>query len=123
LAWFSHDDRSEEHVMSQCGQIRRKTRPAPEAIAIHLLRAWTTAQIAGERVTLDDLVERLRECDAGVRRDDVRRTVSSLDAQGCVDALRMRLTLAGFAIGRSLLDAELQPLRAGEIEDYDSCAA
>lgn len=109
--------------MTPCGQIRRKTTPSPESIAIHLLREWTMAQDAGERTTLDDLVERLRVHDAGVRRNDVRRIISTLDAQGYADALRMRLTMTGFAIGKSLVDCHLRPVRPGTIEDFDSCAA
>jgi hypothetical protein len=46
-----------------------------------------------------------------VRRGDVRKTVSALHREGLVDALRLRLSLAGFAIGASLLAKELPPIR------------
>jgi hypothetical protein len=37
-----------------------------------------------------------------VRRPDVRKAVTALHQQGLVDALRLRLSLAGFAIGTAL---------------------
>jgi hypothetical protein len=46
-----------------------------------------------------------------VRRGDVRRVVSALDREGYVDALRMRPTLLGFAVGRSYLGQPLPALR------------
>lgn len=113
--------------MTPCGQIRRKSTPSPDTLAIHLLRHWSIAQAAGERVTLDVLVERLGEDGVVVRRSDVRSVVSTLATQGYADALRMRLTLTGFAIGSSIRDASVRAAtaRAGEhdIDDCESFAA
>jgi hypothetical protein len=63
-------------------------------------------QKEGRVANLETLVD-----DIGVRRADLRRTVSALHREGYVDALRMRLTMAGFALGTALSRAELPPLR------------
>ena len=81
--------------------------PSGEAIAIHLLRALTTAQREDRRLDLDELVS-----EVGARRAEVRRTLSALHRGGYVDVLRMRLTLKGFAIGQALSATDLIPLRA-----------
>jgi DNA-binding IclR family transcriptional regulator len=73
----------------------------------HVLRALALAQIEGRAANLETLIEAL-----GVRRGDLRRTVTLLHRQGFVDVLRMRLTLAGFALGRAYLSIELGELRA-----------
>jgi DNA-binding IclR family transcriptional regulator len=75
-------------------------------LGAHVLQALAQAQCEGEVVSLDTLVQTLR-----VRRVDVRRTVSQLHREGYVDALRMRLTLPGFALGRAYLGEALPPLR------------
>lgn len=77
--------------------------PSPEVIAIHVMREMTIAQEDGRRITALDLSEKL-----GVRRTDIRAVVSNLHHQGLVDAMRMRVTLAGFAYVRSVAP---QPLR------------
>lgn len=77
------------------------------ALAAHLLRTLAAAQRDGRRVDLDGLTR-----DIGVRRADVRATLSSLHAEGLVDVLRMRLTLDGFTLGQSLEGRRLAPLRA-----------
>lgn len=46
-----------------------------------------------------------------VRKADVRKTVSALHQQGLVDALRMRLSLQGFVMGRTLMAANLPVIR------------
>ena len=46
-----------------------------------------------------------------VRKVDVRKTVSALHHEGLVDALRLRLSLKGFALGRALLSIELPLIR------------
>ncbi len=76
------------------------------ALSTHVLQALAQAQSDGRRVSLESLTETLR-----VRRGDVRRVVSLLHRQGFVDALRMRLTLQGFALGRAYLGQELPALR------------
>lgn len=79
--------------------------PDPGTLAIHVLCEMTTRQRRGERAQLDDLASAV-----GVRRADVRGVVSLLHRQGYVDAVRMRVTLAGFAIGLSLGERELGPV-------------
>ena len=68
--------------------------PQADVLAIHVMGALTRAQTQGRGITLDDLVNEL-----GVRKTDLRRVVSTLHAQGFVDALRMRPTMLGFALG------------------------
>jgi hypothetical protein len=75
-------------------------------LALHVLHALAQAQIEGRRVNLETLTTDLR-----VRRGDVRKTVTALDREGYVDALRMRPTLRGFAVGRSLQAEDLPVLR------------
>lgn len=77
-----------------------------EAIAIHLLKAMTRAQRDARLLDLEQL-----SSEVGVRRSDARRVLSSLHREGLVDVLRMRPTLAGFAIGAAVADETLSPLR------------
>jgi Mn-dependent DtxR family transcriptional regulator len=77
-----------------------------DALTLHLVRALSRAQHEGRRHDLETLTREL-----GVRRTDVRGLVSALDREGYVDALRMRLTLRGFVLGRSLEGAALPPIR------------
>jgi DNA-binding IclR family transcriptional regulator len=72
----------------------------------YLLRALAVAQRRGRTLTLEDLSRAL-----AVRKTDVRALVSALHHEGFVDALRLRLTLAGFAIGAALAKQKLPPLR------------
>lgn len=76
-------------------------------LALHVLQALATAQREGRAASLQTLVDELQ-----VRRGDVRSVVGSLHERGLVDALRMKLTLRGFAIGAALAGAKLKPLRA-----------
>ena len=78
----------------------------PTTLAPYVLKVLAHHQIKGRIVTLQALVDELQ-----VRRADVRRTVTALDHEGYLDALRMTLTMAGFAIGAGLSDKELPPLR------------
>lgn len=75
-------------------------------LSMHILRALAEAQAEGRRSTLETLVEQVQ-----VRRRDVRAAVTGLHQQGLVDAIHMRLTLQGFAVGRALLTQELPTLR------------
>jgi hypothetical protein len=77
-----------------------------------VLQALTLARMDGSSETLDTLVDKLR-----VRRKDVRSALTVLHRQGMVDVLRMRLTLAGFALGKALLDQPLTALRASPRAD------
>ncbi len=76
-------------------------------LAAHALRTMAFAQRDGRRVDLDALV-----ADLGVRRLDVRATLSSLHREGLMDVTRMRLTLRGFATGIALAGERLHSLRA-----------
>jgi hypothetical protein len=75
-------------------------------LSMYVLRALAEAQTEGRRENLETLVGTLH-----VRRRDVRSAVTALHRQGLVDALHMGLTLAGFALGRSLMATELPALR------------
>jgi DNA-binding IclR family transcriptional regulator len=84
----------------------------------HVLQALAKAQSEGEVSTLETLTEAI-----GVRRADVRRTVTVLHRQGYVDALRMRLTLAGFTLGRAYLGETLPALRRSAAANGNAVAA
>jgi DNA-binding IclR family transcriptional regulator len=77
-----------------------------QALSAHVLHALALAQIEGRRHDLETLTQDLK-----VRRGDIRRVVSALHREGYVDALRMRLTLVGFALGRSYAHKPLPELR------------
>ena len=81
----------------------------PRKLSLHVLQALAAAQSEGTNSTLDTLVSAVQ-----VRRGDVRMAVTALHQQGYLDALRMRLTLRGFAIGSALLGRELTGLRLTE---------
>ena len=75
-------------------------------LAPHLLKALFVLQSEGALVSLETLTDALH-----VRRTDVRRVVSALHREGILDAVRMRLTLRGLALGAALAGAQLRPLR------------
>lgn len=77
------------------------------AVAAHILRYLAGEQSRGRLVRLDEIA-----CAIGVRRADVRRVVTSLHAEGHVDAQRMRLTMTGLALAASMRDL---PLRAARV--------
>jgi hypothetical protein len=78
-----------------------------QMIALHVLRALAEAQAEGRRMDLETLVQVLQ-----IRRRDLRTTVSALHRAGLVDALRMRSTIQGFALGVALARAPLPALRS-----------
>lgn len=81
-----------------------------KTVAAYVLRALAQAQIKGRVSTLASLTAELK-----VRKTDVRAAVSALHREGFLDALRMRLTLRGFAVGSALIGEtlpELRPARA-----------
>lgn len=87
----------------------RSVKPARmnrKTIAAYVLRALAQAQVDGKVVTLASLTSELQ-----VRKSDVRAAVTVLHQQGYVDALRMRLSLRGFAVGSALIGAKLPELR------------
>ncbi len=81
-----------------------------KALSSHVLMTLVRIHEEGGRATLELLVEELR-----VRRGDVRRTLSALHREGFLDVLRMRPTLAGFALGRALRGTELPALRTPKL--------
>jgi DNA-binding IclR family transcriptional regulator len=80
-----------------------------KAVAARVLRHLAHAQSRGRLVRLDELA-----CTIGVRRSDVRRVVTSLHAEGHVDAQRMKLTMTGLALAASMRDLELREPRLGK---------
>jgi len=82
-----------------------------KTLAAYILQALTLAQMEGRAENLETLVETLR-----VRRKDIRTTLTVLHRQGLVDVLRMRLSLAGFAIGTALVGQSLPELRKAAVE-------
>ena len=77
-----------------------------KAIAAHVLRHLARAQSRGRLVRLDELA-----VDIGVRREDVREVVSSLHAEGHVDAKRMKLTMTGLVLASSMRECKLAGVR------------
>lgn len=77
-----------------------------QALSAHVLYALAVAQMEGRRLDLDALVSDLQ-----VRRGDIRRVLSALHREGYLDVLRMRLTMMGFALGRSYIGKPLPELR------------
>lgn len=80
--------------------------PSSDVLAIHVMAALSRAQRRGTPINLEDVSQ-----EVGARKADVRRVISALDAQGLVDATRMRLTLVGFAMGVASFAAPLKKLR------------
>ncbi|WP_437728807.1 hypothetical protein [Sorangium sp. So ce861] len=72
----------------------------------HLLRTLLALQSEGKTVTLETLTTAL-----AVRRTDVRRVITALHREGYLDAVRMRLTFRGLALGAAFAAAPLRPLR------------
>lgn len=81
----------------------------PQHIAPYILRALAQAQTEGRCMDLETLSR-----DIEVRKVDVRKTVSAMHQEGLLDALRLRLSLKGFALGRALLAIDLAPIRRPE---------
>ncbi|AKT40824.1 hypothetical protein [Chondromyces crocatus] len=75
-------------------------------LAPHVLRALFDLQSEGALVNLQVLTDLLR-----VRRGDIRKVITSLHREGYVDALHMRLTLRGYALGAAFARSELRALR------------
>jgi DNA-binding Lrp family transcriptional regulator len=87
-------------------------------LAPHLLKALFLLQSEGTPATLETLTEALR-----VRRTDVRRAVTALHGEGLVDALRMRLTLRGLALGAAFAGSALRPLRRAPLRLVSASAS
>ena len=77
-----------------------------KAVAAHVLRHLARAQSRGRLVRLDELAS-----DIGVRHADVREAVTSLHAEGHVDAKRMKLTMTGLAVAAAMRECKLRDVR------------
>ena len=80
-------------------------------LAAHVLRHLARSGQRGRLVHLDALAS-----DIGVRREDVREVLTSLHAEGHVDAKRMRLTLSGLALASAMRDCKLRGVRAASAQ-------
>lgn len=74
-----------------------------KSVAAHIVVVLAHAQELGRSMRLDELASEI-----GVRKTDVRDIVTRLHAEGHVDALRLRLTLTGFALATSLAGCTLR---------------
>ena len=79
------------------------------SIAAHVVVTLVQAQSIGRSVRLDELAAEI-----GVRKADVRNVVTRLHAEGHLDALRMRLTMSGLALGSVLASCKLKDPRQHE---------
>ena len=77
-----------------------------KVVAAHVLRHLASAQARGRLVRLDELASAI-----GVRHEDVRDVVTSLHAEGHVDAKRMKLTMSGFVITAAMRECKLREPR------------
>ena len=79
-----------------------------QALSAHILRHASVAQVAATKC---ELTAQSLATDLRVRRVDVRRSLSALHKQGLIDVAQMRLTLAGFALGKALEGRQLKAIR------------
>ena len=86
-------------------------------LAPHVLRALFELQSEGALVNLETLTQKIR-----VRRADLRRVVTHLHREGFVDALHMRLTLRGLALGAAFARGGLRPLRRAVVASATAAA-
>lgn len=82
------------------------TRLSRLTLAAHIMKALACAQAAGRPLALQGLVKEL-----GVLRREVEDSLQRLQVEGLVDVARMRPTVHGFALGASLVNRRLAPLR------------
>ena len=81
-----------------------------KTIAAHTIVVLSRAQADGRALRLDELATEI-----GVRKADVRKVVTSLHAEGHVDALRLRLTMTGLALATSLAASTLRDARRDDV--------
>ena len=86
------------------------TSPDTKTIAAHVVVTLSLAQADGRALRLDELASEI-----GVRKADVRNVVSSLHAEGHVDAMRLRLTMSGLALATSLASCKLPETRREDV--------
>jgi DNA-binding GntR family transcriptional regulator len=79
-------------------------------LAQHLLFHLVRAQLGGQRLELQELVDLVK-----VRRGDVRATLTVLHQQGLYNVLRRSLTLVGFGLGVKLAKQQLPELRPAKV--------
>jgi hypothetical protein len=101
-----HPLQSASVIMSASSRISDHLLLDRQAVAAHILRHLARAAQRGRLVHLETLAS-----DIGVRREDVREVVTSLHAEGHVDAKRMRLTLSGLALAATMKDCKLRAAR------------
>lgn len=92
------------------GQPAPKTGISLDLVSLHLLRAIAKAAARGRSTDLEELA-----LEIGVRKVDCRAALTTLHRQGYVDVLRMRPTLQGFALGASVRNAVLDPVRGAAV--------
>jgi hypothetical protein len=80
-----------------------------QALSAHILRHVAAAQVAGTKSV--PLKLEVLAVDLKVRQVDVRSSLSALHKQGLMDVAQMRLTLAGFALGKALEGRQLRSIR------------
>ncbi len=98
-----------------------------QALSAHILRHAAADHVAGATLKPAQrssalTAERLA-IDLGVRRVDVRRALSALHKQGLMDVAQMRLTLAGFALGKALEGRQLKALRVSRASNVGAARA
>ncbi|HSO31716.1 MAG TPA: hypothetical protein VLT33_04355 [Labilithrix sp.] len=81
-----------------------------KSIAAHVIVILSRAQADGRALRLDELA-----AEVGVRKADVRKVVTSLHAEGHVDAMRLRLTMTGLALATSLASCTLHDARRQDV--------
>jgi len=78
-------------------------------VSTYVLCALAQGQTDGRASNLATLTDELQ-----IRKTDVRGAITALHREGYLDALRMRLTLRGFAVGRALIGEPLPELRPAQ---------
>jgi hypothetical protein len=82
-------------------------------LAAHLVKHLAAAQLRGQKLSLNDLAEKL----PAHARTEIRTTLSRLHEEGLLDILTMRLSLQGFALGRGLVSRRLAAIPATFVEE------
>lgn len=78
----------------------------PQILAPYVLAILYNAQAEGRLMTLASLVSEIK-----VRKTDLRRTVTALHEQGYLNAMTMRLSIMGFALGSKYAKQGLPDVR------------
>lgn len=78
----------------------------PKKLVSHLLAHLYRAQVSGTRLGLEELVSLIK-----VRRNDIRKTLTTMHQQDLLDVRTMRLTMLGFAMAMAVDGKALPVLR------------